>query len=183
MQDPAAPTERKATFEEFEAYAEARDGRFEFDDGAILDMGIPSDAHADLSLALAKALDPHLRARGCKVRLAGRLVTVRGERVPKKERSPDAVVICDGKPRKLVCEILSPNRGDDLGKKRAEYEAMREFDEYLVIDSLARWVRVYWRNDEDVFVYDVDHIAGSVALRSIEFVLDIDALYREAGVP
>ncbi len=181
MQEPKPP--QSLTYADFVAYAEAHEGRFEFDDGMIVDMGIPSDAHQDLSLALAKTLDPHLATLGCKTRLASRLITIHGGRgkPPEQERSPDAVVICDGKPRKLVCEILSANRGADLGKKRDEYEAMREFEEYLVIDSITRWVRVYRRNAEGLFESG-DRIGGSVRLDSIGYTLDIDALYRDAGM-
>ena len=78
---------------------------------------------------------------------------------------------------------MSPNRGDDLGKKLTEYQAMPEFEEYLVIDSTQHWVRVYRRDAEGLFVVDADHIAGSVRLASIGYTLDIDALYRDAGVP
>jgi Uma2 family endonuclease len=184
MQEPKPPDATPLTYAEFIAYAEAHEGRFEFDDGLIVDMGIPSDAHQDLTFALAGFINRHLRAMGCKPRLASRLVTISGEigKPPKKERSPDALVICDGKPRKMVCEILSLNRGEDLGKKREEYEAMPEFEEYLVIDSITHWVRVYRRGTEGLFRSD-DHIGGSVRLDSIDYTLDIDALYREAGIP
>lgn len=182
MQEPKPP-QAPLTYAEFVAYAEAHEGRFEFDDGVIVDMGIPSDAHQDLAFALAEMLSPQLRLMGCKPRLASRLVTLLAEKgKPKKERSPDAVVICDGKPRKLVCEILSVNRGADLGKKRDEYEAMPEFEEYLVIDSITHWVRVYRRNAEGLFRSD-DQIGESVRLESIGYTLDIDALYRDAGLP
>ncbi len=183
MQEPKPP-QAPVTYAEFVAYAEAREGRFEFDDGVIVDMGIPSDAHQDLSVSLVRMCDQHLREMGCKLRLASRLITIPGEKggPPKKERSPDALVICDGKPRKMVCEILSLNRGEDLGKKREEYEAMPEFEEYLVIDSITHWVRVYRRDAEGLFRSD-DHIGGSVRLDSIGYPLDIDALYRDAGVP
>ena len=60
---------------------------------------------------------------------------------------------------------------------------MPEFEEYLVIDSTQHWVRVDRRNTEGLFVVDADHIAGSVRLASIGYTLDIDALYRDAGVP
>ncbi len=33
------------------------------------------------------------------------------------------------------------------------------------------------------FAYHVDRISGSMRLHSIEYTLDIDALYRDAGVP
>jgi Uma2 family endonuclease len=183
MQEPTPP-QAPLTYADFVAYAEAHEGRFEFDDGEIVDMGIPSDAHQDLSVSLVRTLDQHLREMGCKLRLASRLITIPGEKgePPKKERSPDALVICDGKPRTMVCEILSLDRGEDLGRKRDEYEAMPEFGEYLVIDSITHWVRVY-RRDTDGLFRSGDHIGGSVRLDAIGYALDIDALYRDAGIP
>jgi Uma2 family endonuclease len=174
------PTPKPLTYEEFLAYAESHEGRFEYVDGQVVDMGIPSDAHQDLAGRLLEMLNPHLRPSGCKVRLAGRLRTGKHGRFP--ERSPDLMVICDGKPRKLVCEIMSPNRGDDLGPKLTEYRAMAEFQEYLVVDSTRRWVRLHRRTETGDFAYDVDRIAGLVHLHSVDFTLDIDALYDEAGV-
>ncbi len=164
------------TYAEFRAYAEAHEGRFEFVDGRAVAMANPSDAHQDLASALLEALNPHLRSLGCRVRLAGTLWTGENERVP------DGLAICDGQPRKLVCEILSPNRGDDLTRKLAEYQAMPAFEEYLVLDSTRRWVRVYRRGTEGLFVFNADHLGGTVPLASIAYTLDIDALYDAAGV-
>ncbi len=178
------PPEEPLTYAEFVAYAEAHEGGVEFDDGVIVDMGIRNDAHQDLAAAVLEMLNPHLRTLGCKLRLASRLVTIPGEKgePPKKERSPDALVICEGKPSKMVCEILSLNRGEDLGKKRDEYDAMLQFEEYLVIDSITHWVCVYRRGIGGLFRSD-DHIGGSVRLDSSGCMLDIDALSRDGGVP
>ena len=172
--------EGQLSYAEFLAYADGHEGRFEYVDGQAVAMGIPSDAHQDLSLALAVEVDAHLRTMGCRARLAGRLRTGKLER--SAERSPDLVVICSGKPSKLVVEIMGPNRGDDLTSKLTEYQAMLEFEEYLVIDSTRRWARVYRRDAEAHFVFDTDHIGGSLRLASIGFTLDVDALYEDAGV-
>jgi Uma2 family endonuclease len=184
MQEPKSCT-RPVTYAEFITYAAPHEGRLEFDEGMIVNMGIPSDGHQDLCGALLALLDPHLRDRGCKLRLASRLVTAPGDRggAPKTERSPDGLVICNEKPAKLVCEILSLNRGDDLGTKRNEYEAMPEFEEYLLIDSITHWVRLYRRDPAGLFWSDVDYIAGSVQLESINYTLDIDTLYHYANIP
>jgi hypothetical protein len=42
---------------------------------------------------------------------------------------------------------------------------------------------LYRRDVEGLFVFDTDHIAGSVRLALIDLAPDVDALYREAGVP
>jgi Uma2 family endonuclease len=180
MQEPKPPGGQTLTHAEFVAYAEAREGRFEYVDGRVLDMGIPSDAHQDLVFELGKRIDAHLAGTPCRVRLAGMLRTGKRERSP--DRSPDLLVVCDGKPAKLVCEVLSPNRGDDLEDKLTEYQAMPEFEEYLVIDSTKRWVRVHRRNADGLFVVDADHIRGLVRLASLGYTLDIDAVYQAAGI-
>jgi len=180
MQDPK-PSDAPLTYAEFLAYAEAHEGRFEYVDGRAVPlhgMGQPSDAHQDLAFELGARISARLEGSGCKVRLAGRLMTAAGT----IERVPDLMVICDGKPRKLICEILSANRGDDLGKKLSEYRAMPEFDEYLVIDSTSRWVRLFRRTADGGFNFDVDRIAGSVHLHSIDYTVDIDRLYDDADV-
>jgi len=180
MQGPK-PSDVRLTYAEFLAYAEAHEGRFEYVDGRavpLYGMGQPSDAHQDLAFELGARINAHLEGSACKVRLAGRLMTVAGT----IERVPDLMVICDGKPRKLVCEILSPSRDDDLGKKLSEYRAMPEFEEYLVIDSMQRWVRLFRRTADGNFSFDVDRIAGSVQLHSIDYAVDIDRLYDNANV-
>jgi hypothetical protein len=59
---------------------------------------------------------------------------------------------------------------------------MPEFEEYLLVDSTQRWVRLYRRTADGGFNYDFDLIAGSVRLHAIGYTLDIDSLYRESGV-
>jgi Uma2 family endonuclease len=177
MRDPKPGS--TLTYAEFVAYTETHDGRFEYVDGRVVDMGIPSDAHQDLAFELAKRIDAHLAGSPCRVRLASAIRTGKQEKSP--QRCPDVLVVCDGKPAKLICEIMSPNRGDDLGEKLTEYRGMPEFEEYLLIDSVKRFVRVYRRSADGGFNYDLDLIAGSVRLHSISYTLDIDALYRDSG--
>ena len=99
MQEPKPP-EAPLTYAEFVAYAETHEGRFEYVDGRVLDMGIASDAHQDLAFELGKRIDAHLAGTACRVRLAGALRTGKQDRSP--DRSPDLLVVCDGKPAKLV---------------------------------------------------------------------------------
>jgi Uma2 family endonuclease len=176
MKEPHEPA--PLTYAEFVAYAETHEGRFEYVDGLVVDMGIPSDAHQYLAFELGKQIDAHLAGTKCRVLLAGALRTGKLERSP--DRSPDVLVVCDGTPAKLVCEILSRNQGEDLKRKLTEYQAMPQFEEYLVVDLTRRWVRLYRRNTSGRFEHDADHIGGSVRLASLGYTLDIDALYRAA---
>jgi Uma2 family endonuclease len=175
------------TYEEFLEYVSSREGRFEYVDGYVLDMGTPSNEHQELSLLLAIALHSHLRGSGCKVRQACPLWT------NDRERSPDILVTCDSEDLalgnrlnrrpKLIIEILSPNIGDDLELKLDEYEGIPSVEEYVVIDSTKRAVRRWYRNASGKFEFDPYYISGSVFFASVGFNLDIDALYREVGIP
>ncbi len=175
------------TYQQFLDYAAARDGRFEYVEGHAVAMGIPSNAHQDLALALATAFSIHLRGQSCKVRLGARLLTAKNN-----ERAPDVIVTCDARDLrnsdepnrypKLIVEILSPNRGDDLTEKVDEYRALATVEEYAIVNSRKRWVRLHRKNADGLFVVDADHIGGTVRLASIGFTLDIDALYDEVGV-
>ena len=169
---------RPLTYAEFVAYAEAREGRFEYIDGRAVAMAPPSIVHQRLATRLTTALANHLAGGECEVIAAPGVWTI----VDRRERVPDIVVFCQGKPSKLVVEVLSPNRGDDLDDKLDEYGAMPAFEEYVLVDSTKRSVRIFRRNGDAKFSVERLHIAGPVRLHSIGFTLDIDALYDDSGV-
>jgi Uma2 family endonuclease len=170
------------SYADFLAYAEAHDGTFEFVDGHVLDMGIPSDAHQTLVLAIGAELRAALAGTRCSAIINPRLRTR-----PRRERSPDVLVRCAPaagslyEPR-VVIEILSPNRGDDQSAKITEYQALLSIAEYVMIDSTRRWARRYVRNERGMFDYATDIIGGVVILEAIDCALDLDRLYEEAGV-
>ena len=186
MQEPKTPN-APLTYAEFEAYAEARDGRFEYVDGRAVAMGTPGNAHADLITALTVRFHERVRGQRCKVRIGARLWTGRNE------RSPDVLVTCDERDLsgedvrtrfpKLIVEVLSPNRGDDLDGKPDDYREIHSVVEYAIADSRRRWVRMYRRNADGLFVLDPDRIGGdSLWLASIDYTLDLDELYTEVGI-
>ncbi len=82
----------------------------------------------------------------------------------------------------FIAEIFSPNRGDDLGLKFIEYQAIPSIEAYLVIDSTRRWAILFHRNAEGKFQADRDYTGGLISLHSINYALDLDALYNEAGI-
>ena len=175
--DDAAP-DREITYAEFLAFVADKDERYEYVDGHAVAMGAPSDVHQRLVRRLTIALDAHLAGGPCEVLPAPGLWTVPRRR----ERVPDLVVFCEARTPKLVIEILSPELGVDTTTKVREYQAMSSIEEYVIIDSRKRWVAVNRRGAEGLFVVDTEHIAGTVRLASIDYVLDIDALYAGVGM-
>ncbi len=102
---------------------------------------------------------------------------------------PDIAVTCDEydiaeaanviHSPKLIIEVLSPNRGDDLDVKIKQYESRSSIQEYLIIDSQRRWLQRHWREQPlERFTTDPVHIAGSIVLASVDYLLDIDEIYR-----
>jgi len=186
--EPASP--HTLTYQEFLDFVADKEGRYEYVDGHAIAMGTPSDEHQDIALILGSNLREHLRGQNCKVRLAAALWT-RGC-VEGRERSPDVMVTCDPEDLakgvrlkrrpKLVAEILSPNEGDDLKAKLDEYEAIETVEECIIIESTKRSVRRWYKAPNGKFQFDPYYISGLVRFASVDYTLDIDALYDEVGV-
>jgi Uma2 family endonuclease len=74
---------------------------------------------------------------------------------------------------------VSPNRGDDLDLKIKQYESRPSIEECVIIESRRRWLQRHWRDAPlKTFTTDPVRSAGSVILTSVNYVLDIDELYR-----
>jgi Uma2 family endonuclease len=172
--------EGRLSYAEFRKFVDSQDGRYEFVDGRAVAMGIPSDEHQRLAKILIRKLDEHLGAGPCEALPSIALWTV------ERERAPDILVRCINDEKaweaRLVVEILSANRGDDLVDKVTEYQAVETIKQYLVIDSTRHWVRCDTRNADGFFVAPTDHVGGLLEIASIEYILDIDGLYRESGI-
>jgi Uma2 family endonuclease len=186
MLDPA-----RISYADFLAYAEAHDGKFEFVNGHIIAQAKPTKRHQRLALALGSLLATHVQPRGCDVLLGTTLALSNSS---DDERAPDVMITCDPadllddevrsvRRPSLVVEFLSERTaGDDLGTKLLEYQAIPSIQEYLVIDSRKRWAILYVRDEHGLFVAPRDFIGGEIILASIDYVLDLDALYERARI-
>lgn len=178
-------------YADFLAYAEAHDGKFEFVDGLIIAHAKPTKRHQRLAIALGNLLAGHVQPRGCDVLPD---TTLAPSDASDDERAPDLMVTCDKddlsddevrKVRRpsLVIEILSERTAaDDLGTKLLEYQAIASIREYLVIDSRKRWAVLYIRDSQELFVAPRDYIGGSIALASLDYTLELEALYDLARI-
>lgn len=181
----------RITYADFIAYAEAHIGKFEFIDGQIISQAKPTKRHQRLSLALGNLLTSHVPPQGCDVLLD---TTLALSEVRDDERAPDLMVTCDSadlsddevrevRRPTLVIEIVSERTaGDDLGTKLLAYQAIPSIREYLVVDSRKRWAILYVRDAQGLFVAPRDFIAGCLTLASIDYELDLDALYERARI-
>ncbi len=165
--------------------ADHPDGQYEYIDGRPVAMGRPSTIHQRIAGELFVALKSHLRGQRCDVYFDVRTW------VGTQDRVPDLAVTCDEYDMteatnvihypKLIVEILSPKRADDLDLKLKQYENLPSVLEYIVIDSRHRWLARYAR-PEAMMKFEIDpiRISGSVVFTSVGYSLDIDELYRLA---
>jgi Uma2 family endonuclease len=179
------------THAEFRTFAESHEGKYEFVDGRIVAQSAPTKAHQRIAKRLLRLLDDHVEPRGCEA-LGDSALALSPD--SDDEREPDILVSCDPddlndaderrfrRPR-LIIEILSQSSaGTDTNEKLLEYQKIPSVEEYLVLDSRKRRAVVYVRDERQLFVAPRDFIRGTVHLESIDYTLDIDALYDRARI-
>lgn len=182
---------RQHTFDDYlDVEARSPAVKHEYVRGEILAMAGGSVEHAALSAAIGGLLMAHLRGTPCRAYSSDLRIRVRAADIA---TYADASVVCDPVERdpsspahvtnpRVVVEVLSPSTADyDRDEKRLYYQQLPSLQEYVLIAQDRRHVEV-WHREGDLFSRTV-HVAGeTAALKSIDFVLDVDELYDAAGV-
>jgi Uma2 family endonuclease len=151
MQDP-----NRLTVEEFFAWQEHVEGRYELVDGHIVPhpdyvtlkgLAAPSNEHASVVASLVLALGAQLTLP-CRV-YAGPCAVV--DRI--NANVPDVAVSCEPSDRsrrdglahpQFIFEILSPStKRIDRGRKVDEYLAISSLEAYMILDPERRSISVY----------------------------------------
>jgi Uma2 family endonuclease len=155
----AQPKDRM-TVEEYLAWSEAQEGRFELIDGVVYAQASERAAHAEMKLAVAIALTTALRGKRleCRAMVDGLGVRVGASTV----FEPDALVYCGPKlPRDallvdnpvIVVEVISPTSGrNDNTRKMAGYFNVPGIRHYLIVDPDDRLVVHHERRADGVVV-------------------------------
>lgn len=180
----ALPKDR-LTVDEYLAWSESQEGRYELVDGVVYAQAAERAAHAEMKLAVAIALTNAIRKKGleCRALVDGMAVRVGARTV----FEPDALVYCG--PRLppdamlvespvIVVEVISPTSGrNDNTRKLAGYFAVASIRHYLVIDPDDPLV-VHHERRKDGEV--VSHILreGRVSLDPPGLSFGFDELYR-----
>lgn len=174
---------RTWTVDEFLAWSEGREGRYEFVRGEILMMTGGTRGHAELCLALGSFLRPLAIERGFGIASDWAVRTSEGVRYP------DVVIFPrDGSVKALAtaepvfaAEILSPSSlAIDFNEKAEEYTAIPSLRHYLVLaqDEARAWL---WSRDADGRFGRPAMIAGkgeTVTLAGLGIALPLADLYR-----
>lgn len=158
------------TFEEYLAYDDGTDTRYEWVDGELAEMPPESDENLGIARKLLLELIKHMPAEwvawGTEIEVTGRQARCRlPDLLVHTEASKAALVGArratltrDMPPPALVIEVVSPgqaNRDRDYRYKRTEYAA-REIAEYWIVDPETKQVTVcQWDNglyEDNVYV-------------------------------
>jgi Uma2 family endonuclease len=165
----ADPAEKRWTVEEFLAWDDGTDRRYELVGGAIVAMAPPSEADAaivsDLTIRIGSQLRPPCRVLG-----------EFGVRLPDRDDSFyqfDLAVTCapaDASRRyiaepELIVEVLSPSTAlHARGRKLYHYRPLPSVTEILVVASAERRIP-RWRRDASHWV--VDDLIGDADLQLV----------------
>lgn len=174
------PKAKLLTFEEYHAYDDGTDTRYELVDGELVEMPPESQENNDIARYLLFELAKHvsfalLAHKDTEIEVAGRRAKCRlPDLVVHSEESHAALagatratITRDMPPPALVIEIVSPgaaNRARDYRYKRTEYGA-RGIAEYWIVDPETRQVTVCkWVDGqyEDVVVTGGNRIESDV---------------------
>ena len=158
---------RAMTQDEFFNWAQAQEGRFEFDGSKPVAMTGGSNNHGLIADNLRATLKTRLRGGPCRpIGNDGGGI----ETVGKTVRYPEATITCTripGDARKIpdpvvVFEVLSPStRREDQTVKLIEYKSVPSIRRYVLIDQHRVRVTVHSRQDDDVWA-TLDLGEGSV---------------------
>ncbi|MFO1049748.1 MAG: Uma2 family endonuclease [Geminicoccaceae bacterium] len=143
------------TVDEFLAWDDGTDTRYELSDGVVRAMSPPSNAHGTIAGNASLAIGTVLRSkRPC------RFQPDAGVRIDQTTWwQADIAVRCSpitsggeiDQPV-LIVEVLSPStRTHDLGEKLVDYKTLPSVTEIWMIDSVRRWVQ-HWRRDQSGWI-------------------------------
>jgi len=182
-----AAMKRRVTPQEYLAGELMSDTRHEYADGQVYAMVGASRTHGQIASALAYALTPGARAKGCQLFIADMKVRLNlsGQEV---YYYPDVVLVCDPQDQAtyyterpcLIIEVLSDSTERiDRREKLFSYQQLPSLQAYLQVAQDARRVEVFRRHtgwQHEVIT------EGAVALPCIDQPLALDDIYVDVGL-
>jgi Uma2 family endonuclease len=171
--------------DEFLAWDDGTDTRYELADGIVRAMAPPSNAHGTIVVNTAALLRTVLRdRRPCRPQAEA------GIRIGEWTRwQADIAVTCTPITSRseidqplLVIEVLSPGtRTHDLSRKLNDYKSLPTVQEIWMVDSERRWLQVWQRDGERWIVRD---LVGSALFDSevLDAAVHLDDLYADSGL-
>ncbi len=177
-------TTQKLTFEEYLAYSDGTDTRYELVDGELVPMSLGTGKHGSIIEFLYDQFRDQIKRRELPWTAKQMTVGVRSPRGRRWDTSriPDvtvlplaqweamenreAVIDFNEPPPLLVVEVVSPStKTDDYRSKRSEYGVL-EIPEYWIVDAIAEKISLCILDHE---FYDVTEFQGEAVIQSPTF--------------
>ncbi len=176
----AEPARRLWTLDEFLAFDDGTDRRYELFDGQIVAMTPASSIHGTLVARLALRIGGGLRPP-CEVVIEAGIVP------PERADSwyeADLAVTCAGVTERqfitepiLIVEVLSPSTAaTDRDRKLPDYRTIPSLQDILVVSSTEPRIEHFRREGDGWKIHDLRG-AGSLRLQAFDLTLDLLELY------
>lgn len=181
-------TSQQMTLEEYLEFDANAEGRYEYFDGEVFEMGGGSPEHSLLGNRMGRLLGNKLEPKGCSVYNSEALIKV--PTMP-PYRYGDVSALCGkaeyenfGNQRLLVnpiliVEVLSDSTEKfDKGDKFKAYKSIPSFTEYLLISQDKRFITLYTKYNEK-FWFQSEYEAGeTLKLESLDIELSVNEIYE-----
>jgi Uma2 family endonuclease len=184
----SAIPKQKMTLEEYLEFDANTEGRFEYFEGEVFEMGGGSPEHSLLGNRMGRVLGNKLEPKGCSVYNSEVLIKVPA--MP-PYRYGDVSALCEkaeyenyGNQRLLVnpiliVEILSPTTEEfDRDLKFKGYKSIESLREYLLVSQDKKFITLYTKYNEK-FWFQSEYEAGEILkLESLDCELSVDEIYE-----
>jgi Uma2 family endonuclease len=178
----AEPARKLWTLDEFLAFDDGTDTRYELIGGEIVAMAPPGDVHSRLAGRLGLMIGSKLR-RPCEVAIeAGILLRDRADTY----YQADLAVTCArstgqrfvAEPR-VIIEILSPTTANiDYLRKLPDYRGIPSVQDILLVSSTEPRIE-HWRREADGWKVRDLRGEGVVRLQALDVAIDVAELYQD----
>ena len=176
------------TLEEYLEFDYNAEGRFEYFDGEVIEMGGGSPEHSLLGNRIGFLLQRELIQKSCFVYNSE--VQIKVPKLP-PYRYGDVSALCGkaiyedlGNQKLLVnptliVKILSPSTEKfDRDLKFKAYKSIESLQEYLLISQEGKFVTLYTKHNER-FWFQSEYVAGeALKLESVDCELSVDEIYQ-----
>ncbi len=172
--------------DEFLAWADGREGRWELTDGVPVCMSPERVVHGETKLSAGIAFKSAIKKAGLPCEAFVDCLAIRVDQ--HKTFQPDLVVNCGGRLKPdtmeapnpvVVVEILSPStRAIDMGLKVRRYFGLPGIQHYLILDADNRTVIHHARGTGDALLTRIVS-GGELRLDPPGFSIEVQALFPE----
>lgn len=168
------------TVDDFLAWVERQDERYEFVRGRLVPKAGASTAHNDIQVNLLVALKARLRGGPCQPNGSDLLVRIDD----RTGRFPDASITCGERGPNFLTdpvvlfEILSESsEAVDRGEKRRDYQRLPSLAHYVLIDQTEARVEIFSRAEGRWLFQELEGVDASLRLEAVDIALPLAELY------